>query len=698
YLETSGEIISEQVGFREVCVDKNVVLVNKRPVKFRGVNRHDSDPATGPVVDENHMIRDLEMMKQHNFNAIRTSHYPNAPMFYQLCDRYGFFVIDEADNECHGPWMLYYQEDTDKERAERWNELISDNEAFNEPTLDRVRKLVQRDKNRPCVLVWSMGNESGYGCTFEEALSWTKAFDPSRLTHYESAYYRGRARKYDYSNIDLYSRMYPAFADVIAYAEGNPDKPFLMCEYCHSMGNGAGDYEDYFELIDKYDCVCGGFVWEWCDHAVYKGSAQDGRAIYYYGGDHGEFPQDGNFCLDGLVYPDRTPHTGLLEYKNVHRPARVVSFACGSSVQDILAHEKPDENVLSAQGPITCIVTLKNEMNFTELREYVNLEYELTCEDVRLAAGVISGAQIPVIPSRKTGKVFLTLPVLPAEGKVYLKLSYLLRKGDELRKEGMLLGFDELLLKEGDTSRALKELNKAAKAGTSPIRKREDEERIYLSGEGFTYVYKKSTGLFERLRFADRELLDHPMELNLFRAPTDNDIQIRKEWEAALYDRVKPRTYEVTVGESGGNTLIHARMSLGAAGIQPILHLTATWTITPAGGIGVCMEAEKNIEFPELPRFGLRLFLPESMQNAVYYGLGPLENYVDKRRASWHGLFAATVRDLHEDYIRPQENGSHCDCEYVRLYDNNYSLTAYSTTSFSFQTSVYTQEELANKA
>ena len=209
-------------------------------------------------------------MKQHNFNAIRTSHYPNPPMFYQMCDRYGFFVIDEADNESHGPWMLCYSNDTDAERAGRWNELISDNPEFDEATLDRVRKLVERDKNRPCVVIWSMGNECGYGCTFEKALAWTKQYDPGRLTHYESAYYRGRRRKYDYSNLDLYSRMYPDFSEVLDYVESNPDKPYILCEYCHSMGNGAGDYEDYFELIEKYDCICGGFVWEWCDHAIYK--------------------------------------------------------------------------------------------------------------------------------------------------------------------------------------------------------------------------------------------------------------------------------------------------------------------------------------------------------------------------------------------------------------------------------------------
>ena len=219
-------------------------------------------------------------MKQHNINAIRTSHYPNAPMFYQMCDKYGFFVIDEADYESHGTMNLYYKNDTREERTSRWNELITDNPEYEEAVLDRVQKMIERDKNRPCVVIWSMGNESGYGCTTEKALAWTKAYDPGRLTHYEGALHKGKKRRYDYSNLDLYSRMYPLYEQVEEYCESEPDKPMILCEYCHSMGNGAGDYEDYFEMIETYDCLCGGFIWEWCDHAIYKGKAANGKRVF----------------------------------------------------------------------------------------------------------------------------------------------------------------------------------------------------------------------------------------------------------------------------------------------------------------------------------------------------------------------------------------------------------------------------------
>ena len=762
YMETAGEVIQEQIGIREVGVEGNVLVINRMPVKFRGVNRHDSDPVTGPVVDTAHMKRDLEMMKRHNFNAIRTSHYPNAPMFYQMCDRYGFFVIDEADNESHGPWMLCYENDSyendiDEVRAGRWNEMISDNPAFNEATLDRTRKMVHRDKNRPCVVVWSMGNECGYGCTFENALRWTKEYDPSRLTHYESAYYRGFARKYDYSDIDLYSRMYPAFEDVVRYAESSPDKPYILCEYAHSMGNGAGDYEDYFELIDKYDCICGAFVWEWCDHAVYKGTAEDGRAIYYYGGDHGEYPHDGNFCMDGLVYPDRTPHTGLLEYKNVHRPARVTAFAMGTSMQEILAGAPgkpapgtegrlPDTGTEGpgirdagqgadggdGEGHSSCILTLKNEMNYVDLRDYLSLEYEVTCDDTRIGGGVIAAPQIPSIPPRQTGKVYLTLPALPAAGRIYMKVSYYLKKADPFREEGMLLGFDEIPLGKSDrfgagrsdripsakkerdggpsaagdrepvfahqTVRRIAEAAAAKSKKMEAVQVEENERQLIISGEYFVYVYSKRTGTFEEMTFAGRSLLDRPMEVNIWRAPTDNDMYIRKEWEMAMYDRASSRAYTTDYKLAGDLLEIRSHMAMTAVTVQRIMDIDAVWTVSSCGQISVRMEVTRNMDFPELPRFGLRLFLPETMENVVYYGMGPLESYADKHRASWHGLFAAPVRDLHEDYIRPQENGSHCGCDYVSLCDNTCSITAYSPVPFSFNASVYTQEELTARA
>lgn len=675
-METEGEVITEQVGIREITVKGNVMYINGAPVKFRGVNRHDFDPVSGFVIGVAQMKKDLEMMKQHNFNAIRTSHYPNSPMFYQMCDRYGFFVVDEADNESHGSWMLCYSNDTDEERGSRWNELITDNPEFNEAILDRAKKLVERDKNRPCVVIWSMGNEGGYGCTFENALEWTKQYDPSRLTHYESAYYRGRKRKYDYSNLDLYSRMYPDFPEVVQYAESEPDKPYILCEYCHSMGNGAGDYEDYFRLIEKYDCICGAFVWEWCDHAIFKGENENGRAVYYYGGDHGEYPHDGNFCMDGLVYPDRKPHMGLLEYKNVHRPARVLDYDQKAGV-----------------------ITLKNEMNYVDLKEYLDISYEVTCDGRIVSSGKIDNALIPEICPRSTGEI--TLPVnIPEKGKVFLKVIYTLRQEEVLRQQGMLLGFDEIRLSNADGRNQIAAgmAEKSDMASSGEITVEENDTQLIISGEDFVYVYSKLYGIFEQMTVEGENLFDRPMELNVWRAPTDNDMFLKKEWYKAMYDRAVSRAYTTICTRTDACLEIRSEMSMTAVTVQRMMNINAVWRVDSNGRIGVCMDVERNMEFPELPRFGLRLFLPRDMKNVEYSGMGPEESYMDKCRASSYGVYSAAVEELHEDYLKPQENGSHCGCDYVTVQGNRLKLTAYSKKTFSFNASVYTQEELTQKS
>lgn len=677
-LATENEVITEHVGIREVSIKDNILFVNGKQVKLRGVNRHESDPETGFVIDIEHMKRDLKMIKQHNFNAIRTSHYPNVPYFYELCDRYGFFVIDEADNESHGPWMLCYSNDTDKERAARWNELISDNPAFNEATLDRIVSMVKRDKNRPSIIVWSMGNECGYGCTFEEALKWTKAYDPSRLTHYESAYYRGNKRKYDYSNIDLYSRMYPQFQEVLDYVNSNPDKPFIMCEYCHSMGNGPGDFEDYYELVEKYDCICGAFVWEWCDHAIYKGVAENGKKMYFYGGDHGEILHDGNFCMDGLVYPDRTPHTGLLEFKNVHRPARAVSY-------------NQDEGIL----------TIRNELNFRNLLDYVDISWKLSCDGTIVAEDNRLDSSVTMVEPHKTSDFRLKLEI-PEKGKCYLRVYYTAKANGELMEQGYSLGFDEILLKNKDgrnqTSLTWKQKKlRADNFDSSAIRVEEDGKYLMINGPRFNYTFNCQKGIFMSLIFDGAELLGKPMDISVWRAPTDNDIQIKVEWYKAFYNYAVLRAYQAVVKTTENGVTIHCPMSLSAASVQRMMVMDTLWTIGVSGSISVHMQVRRNMEFPELPRFGIRLFLKETMKDVTYYGLGPTESYTDKRRAAYHDVFHTSVEALHEDYLRPQENGSHDDCDYVIVADSDRKLTVIADHGFSFNASLYTQEELTLK-
>ena len=666
-LTMPDEVIVDRIGFRTIEIRDKVVYFNGEKIKFRGVNRHDSDPETGFVIDVRQIKKDLMLMKQHNFNAIRSSHYPNAPYFYQMCDEYGFMVIDEADIEAHGPFMLYRKEDTDQNRFRRWNEKIADDPAWEKAIVDRVRLMVQRDKNRPCIVMWSMGNESAYGCNFEKALAWTKNFDPDRITQYESARYRNYDITYDYDNLDLYSRMYPSLQEIEDYLKNDGSKPFLLVEYCHSMGNGPGDFEDYFQMIHKDDRMCGGFVWEWCDHAIAHGTAENGKTRYYYGGDHGEAIHDGNFCMDGLVYPDRTPHTGLLEYKNVYRPVRVVSYDWKNGQ-----------------------IVLHNYMDFDDLNNYVDIFYEMTQDGITVEKGKL----VNVVAAPHSDAVVELKLQVPSTGKVYLKLIYRLKKQMPLLKPGHELGFDEIkLANEDDRNRqAVKWLEQEKEVGAIDVK--ENERQVVLQANDFTYVFDKRTGLFEDMQFAGRSYIDHPMELNIWRAPTDNDMYIKKEWKKAHYDAAYTRAYRIEVLQNKHGVFIMEHVAVLADTVQKILDVEMTWKINEDGKIEAVIEAVKDREFPELPRFGIRMFLNKKMNEVTYFGMGPQESYRDKHQASCHGLFRSKVAQMHEDYIRPQENGSHYDCDYVEITSGQYGIAAVSNDSFSFNVSVYTQEEL----
>ena len=669
-LETENEVIVDHIALRKIEIKDQVIYLNGQKIKFRGVNRHDSDPVTGFTINLEQITTDLTLMKQHNFNAIRSSHYPNAPFFYEMCDKYGFMVIDEADIEAHGPFMIYRKEDTDYNRFKRWNEKIADDPVWEEAIVDRVKLMVERDKNRFCIVMWSMGNESAYGCNFEKALEWTKNFDPDRITQYESARYRNYDETYDYSNLDVYSRMYPALSEIQEYLDKDGSKPFLLVEYCHSMGNGPGDFEDYFQMIQDNDKMCGGFVWEWCDHAIAHGTAENGKTIYAYGGDHGEEIHDGNFCMDGLVYPDRTVHTGLLEYKNVYRPARVISYDKESGE-----------------------LVLHNYMDFDDLKDYVKISYELTQDGLVISKGILP--EFSVAPHGE-GKTNLKINV-PENGKCYLKLIYHLKKELPLLNEDHILGFDEIEVSKEDTKCKLAEKWIPKTVVDSELQVNENDTQIHIKGREFAYTIDKRTALFTEMKFAGREYLNHPMELNIWRAPTDNDMYIKSEWKKAHYDKAYTRAYttEVVQGKHGVKITSHA--SVVAETVQKILDVTITWKIEAAGKIDADIAVTKDDEFPDLPRFGVRMFLDKKLSAVRYFGMGPQESYCDKHQAASHGLYRADVGDLHEDYIRPQENGSHYDCEYVELNNSRYGIVASAEKAFSFNASYYTQEELEKK-
>ena len=720
-MDTGREVIVEKVGIRKVEVKNCVLTLNGKPITFRGVNRHESDPVTGSVCSMDQSLLDLRMIKAHNFNAVRASHYPDVPWFYQLCDRMGLYVIDEADNESHGTAPLYFGEDDYSERMRLAHVRIADNPDFIEPTLDRVRSMVLRNRNRPSILVWSMGNECGYGVTFEKSLRWTKETDPTRLTHYESAFYLSRDREFDVSDIDLFGRMYPAFSEVTDYLDNDPDKPLLLVEYCHAMGNGPGDFKEYLDLTEEYPALCGGFVWEWCDHAVYNGKTPSGRDMYWYGGDHGELQHDSNFCLDGLVYPDRKPHTGLLEYKNVHRPL--------SASYDMQRQ----------------ILTVENHLDFLDPASKISASWALMLDGAMIAGGTLF---LPSIQPHCSAEIPLSFFV-PEQGRCYLKITYVLKEANACLPGGHDLGFDEIFIPTRDSlaRKAAKVIaedmetgtavspaaESSSTAGTGPVNVREEGRFLILDGRDFSYRMDILSGLFTSLQFSGVELLDRPgkaripgdpnmtgtldesnmadsqpdrsaarlpMDFNLWRAPTDNDAAPADLWRWERLDHTVTRAYQVTWKQLGGKVEIAIRQSVGAMSVQPVLRMDNTVTVYPDGRIRLNVNAAKDPEIATLPRIGLRLFLPAAMRQVSYFGMGPCETYIDKHHAGYHGVFRSTVSDLQEDYIRPQENGSHYDCDYVTVKGAGISLTAATGDpgqTFSFNASIYTQEELESK-
>ena len=826
-LETEREAITQPVGVREVRAvpgpdgRHEVMEVNRRPVTLHGVNRHDSDPRTGPVISQEQMLTDLTLMKRNNVNALRTSHYPNAPHFYDLYDMLGLYVCAEADIESHGAQMRIDPDASESGSLARWGEVFSDNPDWIEAHVDRVQRCVERDKNHASIVIWSMGNECAYGCCFEEALRWTKGFDPSRLTHYESARYvpltrleaqgaasapdgapeaapsggsaegpapqsgadapagtggslsapggvagdDGRARAtYDFSCLDLHSRMYPPVGQIDEYfSDGGPRgdhsngedgtkedgtiRPYVLCEYSHAMGNGPGDLEEYAERFRSYPGLTGGFVWEWCDHAIDRGTAPDGRRIYAYGGDSGEYPHDGNFCMDGLVYPDRTPHSGLAEFRTVFRPARA---------RDLGVNDGADG---------CCTVELCNMLDMLPLGEAVTPMWELYVDGRLDSYHLFDGddcAELRGLAPHARCRIALPGLSLPEGigGRVSVVLRYLTprdvtvapgplapadARGIDVMPELFELGFDELAVPTPDARNRVTIAQHELAEGRAPAwvrdtlleddrttfdadalvaeataphptpTAREEGCRLVVEGAGFRHVIDRRTGLLESMSFHDRPLFDRPMTIDVWRAPTDNDRYVSEQWRHARYDHAYARAYKVTVlPDEGGAAedaarplVVRATMAVVAPVVQPIARMDTEWTFHPSGAVGLHMAVRRDLRFPFLPRFGVRMFLPESFRRVDYCGLGPEESYADKRRASWHGVFSGTPDTLFEPYLKPQENGNHHDCDWASLgADDGTRLTVLAgrgsvqdgLATFDFQALPYTAEEMTAAA
>jgi len=665
-LTTAGEAVVFPVGLRRIEVRNKVVYINGRKVKAKGVNRHDSHPLLGHATPVEHILNDLYTMKRHNVNMIRTSHYPNDPRVTELCDRLGIYVCDEADIETHGFAPAGY-----------WDQL-TDSPEWTDAYLDRAERMLERDKNHPSVILWSVGNESGVGQNHRAMADYFHKRDGSRLVHSEDATRRisGNLRAEDrearknvvVDYIDVDSRMYPTPEACLNDYIRNPNvrHPLFLCEYSHAMGNGPGDLKDYWDLIYAHDEFFGGCVWEFIDHSVAipapGGVNKYLNPAYTYGGDFGDYPNDGNFCVDGLVWPDRRPHTGLKELKQAIKPFAVTAGA--------------------AEGQIV----IKNLRYFTDLSDLL-FRWQLEEDGEPVDSGYFTA---PVAP-QKTRRV--TLYDAPAEvsGIRTLTVTAVTAFPEAWAPAGHEVGFVQLLLDSAEETHPA--------PAPEAVSLTDDGREITVAAGETVYTICRTCGLVTSICDNGTEMITEPIRPTIWRAPTDNDRNIKNDWFRHQFHRADVKCYGVEILENdGAKAVVAADFSLGAAPVRPLLTGRVTYTITAAGGLAFRYEMKVREKLPPLPRFGIRLTMPEGAEQLSYFGLGPNESYADKRLASRLGLFSGTVKDNFEPYVRPQENSAHADCRFARVsFVAGHGLYFFGR-SFSFSASHFTPEQLTETA
>ena len=635
------ETIAFRTGFRHIRVRDGVLEVNGHPVKLRGVNRHDTHPLRGHVMTPDDFVRELTLMKQANINTIRTAHYPPAPEYLELCDAYGFYVVDEADLEMHGLLLAQpdgqylVNDDRSPAHQENWRE------AF----LDRAIRMVERDKNHPSVLFWSLGNESGYGRNHEEMSKWIRRRDPSRLIHYEGASVAGQP-----DSVDIRSEMYPSLERVSQEGASEDPRPYFLCEYSHAMGNGPGDVFDYWNIIEAHPRIAGGCIWEWADHAVLLRDDQ-GREFYGYGGDFGETLHDENFCMDGIVFPDRTPSPGYHEVRAVYQNVHFDAF-----------------------DPVTKEVTVFNRFDFTNLNQYrIRFALQVDGDIVEEREMVLDLA-----PHEKTRcQLDICLPETCTDG-VYLDCSVLTTNDTLWCKTGEQVAFTQLALPVKPCSTAVPA---DAVVGQSRLHIEQAGQTITVSGDHFEYRFDQKSGHFTSLICHGLEFLARPVTLGIFRAPTDNDMTIRKQWygqgmqadwnvRPEHYNVVHHKTYSVDIyKKSETQTEMTVTGALCPVGRYPVVRYTARYSIDGTGRIDVSFEGVMREEATYLPRLGYEFVLTPGLEQLSYYGRGPRENYVDMKHHAPVGRYVSTVTEQYVPYPRPQEHGNHTDVRWVVLDD-----------------------------
>jgi len=671
-LSCGEEVIAQDVGFRRIEIKGAVIYINGQKVKGLGVNRHDSHPVLGHATPLPHMIEDLMIMKRHNVNLIRTSHYPNDPRFYALCNRYGFYVVDEADIETHGMC-----------RTSSWNRF-TDGDDWAEAYLDRAERMLERDKNQPSIIMWSVGNESGAGINHRRMIEYYKKRDGSRLVHAEdesrAAIYaiwdmeKGKtpvhSPEFYREYIEVESRMYPSIGEIQKYYLGeNAKKPLYLCEYCHAMGNGPGDVGLYRDLMWEHDEFFGGCIWEFTDHSV--GIRQeDGSYHYTYGGDFGDQPNDGNFCVDGLVYPDRRIHTGFLEVKEAYLPIKteVVDIACGE-------------------------VNVTSRRFFKPLYD-VDMYWSLTANGKTVQNGMIPS--VGSMPG-ETMTYYLPYDITGLTGYVYLNISYRQAQATPWAEAGYEMGHCQFTVSEDRGEASTKKKTACVNVYDGA---RDSNAYEVVVGET-VYTIDKLSGMLTQITDNGKEILARPVAPTVWRAPTDNDRRIKEKWREFGFDRASVKCYGTALTEcTADRVVITARISLGGYIRQPIFYATLTYTVTSDGALRIVSHVKVDNAMPFLPRYGLEMVMTEGSEEFAYFGMGPMEAYRDKRLAASMGVYSGKVIDSIEHYVRPQENSSHADTKWASVsYTSGAGLFFdCEGESFTFRASKYSSKQLTEKA
>lgn len=655
--ENGSEIMSlrSYTGFKTVEIKDNIYYFNGRKIKFKGVNHHDSNPKTGFVLTADDIERDIKLMKELNVNAVRTSHYPPDPLMLILCDMYGLYVVDEADIETHGTNELFGTMDT-----------ISMDLKWKHHYLDRVARMYKRDRNRACVAMWSLGNESGgYKCQ-DYCVDWLRKEGAAVPIHYEGVV---RTKRVAY---DLISEMYTHPDDVrkigkcmgkyksryVNVSKPYTEKPFFLCEYAHSMGVGPGSLEDYWNIFYKYDNLMGGCIWEWCDHSVYheKGKSKYVNE-YTYGGDHKEKRHDGNFCVDGLMYPDRAPHTGAREMKQAYRPVR-----------------------FELVGGNTFKITNTNRFRNTS---YLEFRWELLQNGALYDSGSL---KLDIAPE-ETAEIDIDFKLIDNDNDYILTLIAL--DGErEVSREQAVLNDVAVTYKLHDTGK---------------ISVESDGNRVTVGFDGGKAVFCAECGRLVSYEKKGKEYLNQApasgikgFEPNVYRAPLDNDMYIKKNhWDGLKLEKAAAEldSFDVCIDSCCASVM---SVYLISSGKKDLFECMVDYTVSPKGEIKVRAVLNKLCdETVELPRFGMTVELPEEFTNVEYYGRGPYENLPDMTVQSPIGIYKAKVHDMHEPYIFPQDNSEHCNVKWLKISDNSgNSLRFFAEERFAFNIHDYTQKNL----